>query len=59
MLSDLYATSGGSVLVNNQIGDTFSTTVGVRQCCLLSPVLFNIFWRRYLKDQDSTIYIRG
>jgi hypothetical protein len=39
----MYNTSGSTVFLNNQIGDYFKTTVGVRQGCLLSPVLFNLF----------------
>ena len=60
MISTLYASSGSSVLVNNQIGDTFSTTVGVCQGCLLSLVLFNICEKIIhdtLKDHDFTISI--
>ena len=32
-----------AVLFNSSIGDWFRITVGVRQGCLLSPTLFNIF----------------
>ena len=31
------------VQMNGSIGEWFRTTVGVRQGCLLSPTLFNIF----------------
>ena len=31
------------VLFNGSLGDCFKTIVRVRQCCLLSPTLFNIF----------------
>ena len=51
------------VLVNNQIGIPCSTTVGVRQGCLLYPVLFNIFVDKIMQDtlkyHDSTISIGG
>ena len=61
IISALYASSGSSVIVNNQIGDTFSTTVGVCQDCLLSPVPFNIFLENILQYtltyNDSTISI--
>ena len=53
MISDFYTSSGRSVHVNNQIGNPFSTTVGIRQCCLLSPVLINRPIR-YLHFADNT-----
>ena len=59
----LYKTSSSAVLLNNQVGDYFKTTVGVRQGCLLSPVLFNLFleniMRETLHDFHSTISIGG
>ena len=38
----LYENSESSVLLENNIGDPFKTSVGVRQGCPLYPVLFNI-----------------
>lgn len=59
----LYNNTSSAVLLNNQIGDYFKTTVGVRQGCLLSPVLFNLFleniMRETLYDFHSTISIGG
>ena len=62
-IKSLYNSSKSSVLLNNNIGTKFNTTVSVRQRCLLSPVLFNIFLEKILLDsvinQPSSIYIGG
>ena len=39
----LELSSSGAVLLNSQPGEFFKTTVGVRQGCLLSPILFYSF----------------
>ena len=59
----LYDKATRTVLFNNSIGDWFQTTVGVRQGCLLSPTLFNIFLERIMKealeDHEGTVSIGG
>ena len=58
---NLYDKATGAVLLNSSIGDWFRTTVGVRQECLLSPTLFNMFLKRImtdaLEDHEGTVSI--
>ncbi|GFS13192.1 endonuclease-reverse transcriptase [Elysia marginata] len=62
-IESLYMNSNSAVFLNNTIGNSFKTTVGVRQGCLLSPVLFNIFLERIIQDtlhqHSPTISIGG
>ena len=62
-IESLYSSSTSAVLINNVTGSFFNTTVGVRQGCLLSPVLFNIFLEQImintLDEYTSTISIGG
>lgn len=59
----LYSSASSAVLLNCEIGEYFRTTVGVRQGCLLSPALFNLFleniMREALHDFQSTISMGG
>ena len=41
------------VQMNGSIGEWFRTTVGVRQGCLLSPTLYNIFLERIMSDAQE------
>uniref|UniRef100_A0A671RWG3 Reverse transcriptase domain-containing protein n=1 Tax=Sinocyclocheilus anshuiensis TaxID=1608454 RepID=A0A671RWG3_9TELE len=46
----LYERTSSAVLLNNQILDFFPTTVGVRQGCILSPILFNLFLEQIMLE---------
>ena len=52
-----------AVFFNSSIKDWFRTTARVRQGCLLSPTLFNIFLKRImrdaLEDNEGTVNIGG
>lgn len=50
MVAALYKNASSAVLLNNQLGEFFAMTIGVRQGCLLSPILFNIFLEKIMQD---------
>ena len=45
-----YENSKSAVLLNNQLGEFFRTTVGVRQGCLLSPILYNLLLEKIMQE---------
>ncbi|MEW8548187.1 MAG: reverse transcriptase domain-containing protein [Candidatus Thiodiazotropha sp.] len=49
-VEQLYDKATSAVLMNGSTGVWFRTTVRVRQGCLLSPTLFNIFLERIMSD---------
>ena len=63
VIKALYSKATSAVFHNNKVGEWFHTSVGVRQGCLLSPTLFNIFLERImdeaLKDHQGTVSIGG
>ena len=62
-MENLYDRAQSAVLFNGSTGEWFRTTVGVRQGCLLSPTLFNIFLQRImceaLDDHEGSVSIGG
>ena len=62
-IEQLYDKATSAVQMNGSIGEWFRTTVGVRQGCLLSPSLFNIFLERIMSDaleeHDGKVSIGG
>ena len=58
-----YERATSAVFINGNTGEWFHTTVGVRQGCILSPTLFNIFVERIMSDvheqHKGTISIAG
>ena len=63
VIKNLYDKATSVILFNSSIGDWFRTTIGVRQACLLSPILFNIFLERImteaLEDHEGTVSVGG
>ena len=62
-IENLYDKAQSAVLFNGSTGEWFRTTVGVRQGCLLSPTLFNIFLERIMceafDDHEGSVSIGG
>ena len=62
-IEQLYDKATSAAQMNGSIGEWFRTTVGVRQGCLLSPTLFNIFLERIMSDaleeHDGKVSIGG
>ena len=50
VIENLYSKATSTVYYNGSVGEWFRTTVGVRQGCLLSSTLFNIFIERIMTD---------
>ena len=63
VIKNLYNKANSADLFNSSTGDWFRTPVGVRQGCLLSPTLFNIFLERIMtnasEDHEGTVSIGG
>ena len=63
VIKNLYDKATSAVLFNSSIGDWFQTTVGVRQGCLLSLTLVNVFLERIMTDalegHEGTVNIGG
>ena len=63
VIKNLYDKATSAVLFNSSMRDWFRKTVGVRQGCLLSPTLFNIFLERImtdaLEDHEGTVSTGG
>ena len=62
-IDQLYDKATSAVQMIGSIGEWFRTTVGVRQGCLLSPTLFNIFLERIMSDaleeHDGKVSVGG
>ena len=63
IIEQLYDKATSAVQMNGSRGEWFRTTVGVRQGCLLSPTLFNIYLERImfdaLEEHDVKVRIGG
>ena len=62
-MTSLYESATSAVLFNGKVGRWFCTTIGVRQGCLPSPTLFNIFLEMIMTEvlelHDGGVSIGG
>ena len=63
IMKSLFRSANSAVLVNSNTSEYFKITVGIRQGCLLSPVLFNLLlentMRETLHNFKSSVSIGG
>ena len=63
IIESLYSKDTRPVYYNGSVGEWLRATVGVRQGCLLSPALFNLFLERImtdaLEDHERSVRIGG
>ena len=61
LIKKLYQGTRAAVKVDGELTDWFEITTGLRQGCLLSPILFNIYFdfvlREAIRDMDHGIVI--
>ena len=51
LIKELYEKAVTKVMTGNgQFSEWFKTSVGVRQDCILSPIMFNVFLERIMLD---------
>ena len=48
-IEPLYENPSSAVLLNSQLWDLFKTTIGVRQGCVLSPILSYLFLEKFMQ----------
>ena len=53
LIENMYKQTKCAVMVNGKVTEWFDVIVGVRQGCLLSPSLFNLFLEFVMKDVQS------
>ena len=53
LIESMYKQTECSVSVNGKITECFKVVTGVRQGCLLSPSLFNLFLEFVMKDLQN------
>ena len=58
-VQSLYIDSGACVLVGNQVSDFFPVNVGLRQCCVMSSWLFNVYMDGVVREVNVRVLGKG
>ncbi len=58
-IKSFYENASATVLVNGELSESFSVEVGVRQGCIMSPWLFNIYMDGCIRDMKVKVWDLG
>ena len=53
IIKNLYNKTEFSIIAGGELTDWFPVNIGVRQCCIMSPSLFNILLEHVMKGVQS------
>ena len=54
-----YVNSGACVWVGNDVSKGFPVNVGLRQCCVMSPWLFNVYMDGVVREVNVNVLWKG
>ena len=58
-MQSFYVDSRASVRVGNDVSEWFPVNVGLRNCCVMSPWLFNVYMDGVVRDVNVRVLGKG
>ena len=58
-MQSFYVDSRACVLVGNEVSEWFSVNVGLRQGCVMSPWLFNVYMDGVVIEVNGSVIVKG